>query len=483
LRGLFLLMFLEVSAVGLIAARLPLLLTTEFAKQQQQQQQPSLAYHGPGRCLPAAGWLPPTKAQVAANVTARAPPCAGEQRGRRSVSAAGAGAGQAEGPAPCCTAGGTLAYPDACPPGSSALATAPPGNNYYSPHAQTCALGNAAAARVQSRSDAALLLLTFLCSPAVGTWSDLSGRRPVLLAAQVRQLECTHSVGVDRLTPPAPPSTPPQLAQLGPALVLALWAWAPPGQGGAVPISLYFVARALTGSVSSLACCLAYVADVVQAPPRRAAAFGLLLAVSALGVVAAPLGARLEPRGLATAALAVQVLCVALAGCGLRESLPPEQRQANAAARASRASAAAAAAAGGSGAGAGAGAGALRCVEEGRRALVAGLRLCGRTALHRRLTAVLVLGGAANRGLQDLTSYFLLADFGFDAQLLGALLLLLGVMLLLVQGLLLPRLLARVQEVGVLLLACGACVAYHLGVISMAIGTLDWLRFTYGFES
>ena len=115
LRGLFLLLFLEVSSVGLIAARLPQLLTTELARQQQLGAEDgggSLAYHGSGRCHVALAWLPPTRAQVVSNTSAAAARCA----------AGSDGEAEGFGIEPCCTEDGTLAFPNSCPSGGGALA-------------------------------------------------------------------------------------------------------------------------------------------------------------------------------------------------------------------------------------------------------------------------------------------------------------------------------------------------------------------------
>jgi len=256
--------------------------------------------------------------------------------------------------APCCAADGTLWFPDSCPAGGSALAMATIGNNYYSPHAAACAVGNAAAARVQSWSDATLLLLTFASSPAVGTWSDTAGRRTVLVASEV--------------------------AHLMPAVALLLWAYA------GVSIYAFFVVRSMTGAINSLACCLAYVADVTS-PLNRAPAFGLLLATASMGVVAAPIGAQMEAPSLAVTAVTMHLACVAFAALLLPESLSLERRQ-NCPANPGENSSGVISNSVGS---------------AGCRALARGLDICRRSTLSRRLTAVLVLSGAANRGLQDVT--------------------------------------------------------------------------------
>ena len=236
LRPLFLMAFLETCSVALIMARLPILLTTELTRQHQPL---SLAVAG-GSCTQSLAWASPSSADVRDNATARAAAC--------PLPATTA--------APCCAADGRLRYPDSCPPGVTALATAvSPSNNFHYKHAATCAAGNSAAARAQSFSDAAVLLLTFISSPAIGRIADAFGRRPVLLVAEV--------------------------AHLLPSIALLAWAY------GGASIYAFFVVRALTGAVNSISVALAYVADRVSVE-HRAAAFGLLLATTALGVVRRP---------------------------------------------------------------------------------------------------------------------------------------------------------------------------------------------------
>lgn len=55
-----------------------------------------------------------------------------------------------------------------------------------------------------------------------------------------------------------------------------------------MPVSLYFVTRALTGVANSISIALAYIADKTS-PQHRAPAFGLLLATATLGTSPPPL--------------------------------------------------------------------------------------------------------------------------------------------------------------------------------------------------
>ena len=397
LRQLFAMAFLEVCSVGLITARLPILLTTEYARRHDPSvaDGDGLALVG-GRCRQGAAWAPPSPLDVASNSTATATACP------LPASAA----------APCCSAAGSLRFPDSCPPGVTALVAAPRGSNWHYPHASSCAAGNTAAVTAASTSDAAVLLLTFVSSPVAGQVSDAFGRRHVLLAAQ--------------------------LLQLLPALALFGWAYAD------ASITLFFVARALTGAVNSIACALAYVADLTSAQ-NRAPAFGLLLATASLGVVAAPIGAAMDGRTLAAASLIGHLITVVFTAVALPESLPVAQRTPFSKA-------------------------ALSPVE--------GLSITVRSRRASQLTAVLCLSGLANRGLQDITSFFLQAGFGFDSVMLARLLLLLGAVLLLLQGLALKPLVARLGEAGVLLLACAACTAYDYALAAAAAASAGaWVAF------
>lgn len=114
--------------------------------------------------------------------------------------------------------------------------------------------------------------------------------------------------------------------------------------------------------------------------------------------------------------------------------------------------------------------------------------MCVRTPTAKLLTAILCLSGMGNRGLQDITSFFLQVSqlarnrtyvqashklktfwvwdvrnqgaFGFDSMMLARLLLLLAMVLLILQGIVLKPLIVRIGEVGVLLLATTACACY-----------------------
>lgn len=170
LRPLFLMAFLEVCSLGLLSARLPILLTTYFARGHGDLG----PWHSSssGRCEVSLSWVSPSRMELHANATALAAACP------LAPNAA----------TPCCAADGRLSFPDSCPPGVTALAPAQPGSNFFYPYSAVCTAGNENAVSAQSTSDAAVLLLTFVCSPVLGKIADAYGRRPMLVAAEVAHL-------------------------------------------------------------------------------------------------------------------------------------------------------------------------------------------------------------------------------------------------------------------------------------------------------
>ena len=323
-----------------------------------------------------------------------------------------------------------------CPPGVTALATAPLGNNFYYPHSDVCTLGNQDAVSAQSSSDAVVLLLTFICSPVLGQVADAYGRRPMLVAAEV--------------------------VHLLPSVALLLWAY----EG--VSVYAFFATRAVTGAANSISVALAYIADKTS-PQNRAPAFGLLLATATLGVVTAPIGASMDAQPLATTAVIGHLATIAYTWLRLPESLAPAQRTPFTTASLSP---------------------------------LVGLSVCVRTPHAKLLTAILCLSGMGNRGLQDITSFFLIVSsqpiclllvihgsilrdclclqgaFGFDSMMLARLLLLLAFMLLMLQGVALKPLIARLGEAGVLLLATVACTAYDWALAAAAFFSgAPWLAY------
>lgn len=170
LRPLFVMAFMEVCSIGLLSARLPILLTTYFARKHGT----IAAWHSSssGCCEVSLSWVAPSSADLHANATALAAACP------LAPNAA----------TPCCAADGRLSFPNSCPPGVTVLESAQPGNNFFYPYSTICKSGNAIAVSAQSNSDAAILLLTFVCSPVLGKIADAYGRRPMLVAAEMAHL-------------------------------------------------------------------------------------------------------------------------------------------------------------------------------------------------------------------------------------------------------------------------------------------------------
>ena len=391
LRPLFAMAFMEACTVGLLGARLPILLTTAFAREHG-----TVAAASGGHCGASLSWVSPSPSELLSNGTALAAECPLADNAAP----------------PCCDADGRLSFPDMCPPGVTALQPAQPGNNYYYPHSDVCALGNQDAVSAQSSSDAVVLLLTFICSPVLGQIADAQGRRPMLVAA-----ECVH---------------------LLPSVALLLWAY----EGAS--IYAFFATRAVTGAANSISVALAYIADKTS-PQNRAPAFGLLLATATLGVVTAPIGASMDAKPLAATAVVGHLITIAYTWLRLPESLEPDQRTAFTTASLSP---------------------------------LTGLAVCVRSRHAQLLTAILCLSGMANRGLQDITSFFLQGVFGFDSMMLARLLLLLAFMLIMLQGVALKPLIARIGEAGVLLLATMACTSYDWALAAAAhFSGAPWLAY------
>lgn len=139
-------------------------------------------------------------------------------------------------------------------------------------------------------------LMQFIFSPIIGTWSDRSGRRPVLILSAL-------GLGADYI-----------IMALAPNL-----AW-------------LFLGRILSGILaSSQPSAAAYVADVTP-PERRAVAFGMIGAVWGLGFIIGPaIGGALGFISLRLPFWAAAVMSIGSALYGLfvlPESLPRERRAA-----------------------------------------------------------------------------------------------------------------------------------------------------------
>ncbi|CAG9465886.1 unnamed protein product [Pedinophyceae sp. YPF-701] len=276
------------------------------------------------------------------------------------------------------------------------------------------------------KSFASQAVLSFLLTPAVGRWSDLRGRRPVILF-------CTS---LDILP------------------LLALLAYL----SGAVRLYAFWPLSALNQAVNSSAVILSWVSDVVR-PSRRAAAFGALTAVAVFGMAGGPLAALFSgPRPATVAALCVRLVGVAYAlvavpetigqrrapwkvRWGVAEDDEDEVRRRKGVAGEERAS------------------------EGWRRWLPIDKGALGvvlRSRLYRRLTLVLMLQAACSEGLQDTLLQYLMLVAGFTSKDNAVVLVViaLGGFLSLTFGL--RTLLLFVSERGVLLTGLGGLLVHLL---------------------
>ena len=106
-------------------------------------------------------------------------------------------------------------------------------------------------------------IFSIIVAPALGAWSDVHGRKPVLIMAQ----------GLSIL----------------PIIIVIL------NLKGILPLFWIYVVQAFTGSISSIAPSLAYISDLIP-PNDRAAAFGLILAGFSIAIlIGPPVGAAIEP--------------------------------------------------------------------------------------------------------------------------------------------------------------------------------------------
>lgn len=294
LRGLgplFLLIFVEVAAIGLPVAILPIITTTAFAQSRYDAPQDSLYYLHDGGVCTVGSWTPATLAQVQEipGPVPQAPACQ-EEDGRFLT--------DAQATVPCCAAETDpphLAYPaDSCPTGLDGFSTNE-ASNYFYPFLTACRNGNGFAAGAIAYSDAARNVLTFFAAGAIGAIADANGRKLVLVIAEI-------------------------VASL-PNLALYLW-WLYPE---IFSIYIYYVIRSLTGVLNSVAVGIAYVADKTS-EENRAVCIGCLIAVAAIGFVSAPIGAALPYSiAFATSNIMNAFTIVWTMGC-ISESLPAEKR-------------------------------------------------------------------------------------------------------------------------------------------------------------
>lgn len=256
-----------------------------------------------------------------------------------------------------------------------------------------------------------------VATPILGRLSDRVGRRPVLLVSLVGTLVSFVIIG----------------------LATALW--------------LLFVARILDGLSTVISAAQAYISDVT-APQERARGLGALGAAFGLGFIIGPaIGGSLSGLGLAVpafAAAALAGLALALLYLFLPESLTPERR---------------------------------RALADGNTSAY-GLSFL-RQALRRPQVSTLLeirfFSGMAIALFQSIFALYALLRFGATPQTVGYILTYVGVLVVLMQGVAIGWLAARIDErwlvvAALLLLALGLlgwALAPSLAILLVALAPLS----------
>lgn len=209
-------------------------------------------------------------------------------------------------------------------------------------------------------------VFSVLLTPLLGWWSDIHGRKPVLLLSQ-------------------------SLAVL-PVLVVILHFQ------GIISLSWIYVVQACTGSVSAIAPSLSYIADMVP-PMHRAASFGLIMATFSVSILIGPFfGAMMKPEIVPWATLLSIGCAVCCTLLFVPESLTAEasERARNETLQGREASV-------------------LLTPKDAVAAAWRGFSILKRSNLFIRLTIILMLGSIVSEGLQDILIQYLQIKIGFKA--------------------------------------------------------------------
>lgn len=253
-------------------------------------------------------------------------------------------------------------------------------------------------------------VFSILVSPALGAWSDVHGRKPVIMLSQALSII--------------------------PICVVILHV------KGMAHLYWIYVVQSFTQSVSLIAPSLAYMSDRIDAP-NRAAAFGLILASFSVAIlIGPPIGAALEPSTVPWVTVGVILVTLMCTFVFLPESLRQEDSS--------------------------------RAKDEANNALAEeghtkSLKLLGstwkaiailkRNTLFMKLTVILMLSATVGEGLQDILIQYLQIKMGFKTKDVSQMFMILGVGALIVQGLLLQLLLkllgeARLLGLGLIMSTC-----------------------------
>ncbi|KAK9855166.1 hypothetical protein WJX84_009416 [Apatococcus fuscideae] len=241
-------------------------------------------------------------------------------------------------------------------------------------------------------------LICFLLAPLVGHWSDTIGRKPFLILAY--------------------------LTACGPALVVLLHLTT------GLSLYFYYFANALNGAFSSMAICLAFIADRIS-PDNRAAAFGMLMCSFSVAALIGPsLGGILKPLHSAYVCVGGIAFCTVCVILFIPETLTEAAKEA--------------------------GRRKEMAVSEGKKPNYMlthwrALKILGRSQLFIRLTLCVMISGVVAEGIFDLLIQYLQLKVGFNIQDQATFFVVWGWSGLFVQGLLLRFILKALGEVGVLI--------------------------------
>eukprot|EP00890_Picochlorum_soloecismus_P005215 jgi/Picsp_1/5695/NSC_03054-R1_major facilitator superfamily len=235
-------------------------------------------------------------------------------------------------------------------------------------------------------------IFSIIVAPALGAWSDIHGRKPVLIMAQ----------GLSIL----------------PIIIVFL------NMKGILPLFWIYVVQAFTGSISSIAPSLAYISDLIP-PNDRAAAFGLILASFSIAIlIGPPVGAAIEPSLVPVVIILMMCINILSTFICLPESLC-EDAAAKARQRQEERS----------------------CSPRGVfSSAMSSIKILQRNSLFIKLTLILMLGAVVGEGLQDILIQYLQLKMGFRANDVSKMFMILGAGALLVQGILLRALLSFLGE-------------------------------------
>ena len=257
-------------------------------------------------------------------------------------------------------------------------------------------------------------MFSILVSPALGAWSDVQGRRPVILLSQV--------------------------LSIAPILVLILHL------SGVTRLCWIYVVQAVTQSVSVIAPSLAYMSDRIEREDR-AAAFGLIIASFSVAIlIGPPVGALLPLHVVPYATLFMLATATLGTAVFLPESVRPEDVVADR----------------------GSDPGHTSSMKAG---FVSALQILGRSPLFKKLTAILVITAATGEALQDMLIQYLQLQLGFTPTDTSIMFMVLGAGALLVQGVLLHMLLKCLGETRLLLVGL---VVGGLQQLSLVLATTKW---------